>query len=111
LVDAIEVEKELVIDALRMAWFRGHPALRLIFHSHRSCQYCSARFRAALVARRLHGVPFATRRAVLDEVIDRMGFYNHRRPHSTLDCISRCHSSGARPYSCASFHEKLGIWL
>lgn len=31
---------------------------------------------------------FATRRAAMDEVIDWMGFYNHRRLHSTLDYVS-----------------------
>ena len=37
---------------------------------------------------RLHGVRFATRRAAMDEVIDWMSFYNHRRLHSTLDYVS-----------------------
>ena len=36
------MKKELVIDALRMAWFRRHPAPGLIFHSDRGRQYCSA---------------------------------------------------------------------
>ena len=31
---------------------------------------------------------FATRRAAMDEVIDWMSFYNHRRLHSTLDYVS-----------------------
>ena len=33
---------------------------------------------------RLHGMRLATRRAAMDEVIDWMSFYNHRRLHSTL---------------------------
>ena len=110
------MKKELVIDALRMAWFRRHPVKGLIFHSDRGSQYCSDEFQAALGAygmrcsmsrkgdcwdnapteslwgslkvARLHGVRFATRRAAIDEVIDWMGFYNHRRLHSTLDYVS-----------------------
>jgi len=110
------MKKELVIDALRMAWFRRHPKPGLIFHSDRGSQYCSAEFQAALAAygmrssmsrkgdcwdnapteslwgslkvARLHGVCFATRRAAIDEVIDWMSFYNHRRLHSTLDYVS-----------------------
>ena len=110
------MKKELVIDALRMAWFRRHPKPGLIFHSDRGSQYCSAEFQAALGAygmrssmsrkgdcwdnapteslwgslkvARLHGVRFATRRAAMDEVIDWMSFYNHRRLHSTLDYVS-----------------------
>jgi transposase InsO family protein len=110
------MKKELVIDALRMAWFRRHPAPGLIFHSDRGSQYCSADFQAALSAYgmrcsmsrkgdcwdnapteslwgslkvgRLHGMRFATRRAAMDEVIDWMSFYNHRRLHSTLAYVS-----------------------
>jgi putative transposase len=37
---------------------------------------------------RLHGMRFATRRAAMDEVIDWMAFYNHRRLHSTLGYLS-----------------------
>ena len=33
--------KELVIDALRMAWFRRRPPPGLIHHSDRGSQYCS----------------------------------------------------------------------
>ncbi len=33
---------------------------------------------------RLHGMRFASRRQAKDEVIDWLGFYNHRRLHSTL---------------------------
>jgi transposase InsO family protein len=110
------MKKELVIDALRMAWFRRQPKPGLIFHSDRGSQYCSDEFQTALAAygmrssmsrkgdcwdnapteslwgslkvARLHGVRFATRRAAMDEVIDWMGFYNHRRLHSTLDYVS-----------------------
>ena len=34
------------------------------------------------------GVRFETRRAVMDEVIDWLTFYNHRRLHSTLGYLS-----------------------
>jgi transposase InsO family protein len=41
-----------------------------------------------IVVVRLHGRRFATRCAAMDEVIDRMSYYNYRRLHSTLDYIS-----------------------
>ena len=107
---------ELVGDALRMAWFRRHPAAGLIFHSDRGSQYCSREFQNALQGygmrssmsrkgdcwdnavteslwgslkvARLHGRRFATRRDAMDEVIDWLSFYNHRRLHSTLGYVS-----------------------
>ena len=110
------MKKELVIDALRMAWFRRHPEKGLVLHSDRGSQYCSHEFQTVLSAygmrssmsrkgdcwdnapteslwgslkvARLHGRRFATRRAAMDEVIDWMSFYNHRRLHSTLDYVS-----------------------
>ena len=110
------MKKELVIDALRMAWFRRHPDKGLIFHSDRGSQYCSAEFQTVLKAygmrssmsrkgdcwdnapteslwgslkvARLHGRRFQTRSAAMDEVIDWMSFYNHRRLHSTLAYVS-----------------------
>ena len=36
----------------------------------------------------MHGRCFATRRAAMDEVIDRLGLYNARRLHSTLNYVS-----------------------
>ena len=36
---------------------------------------------------RLHGRWFDTRRAAMDEVVDCLTFYNHRRLHSTLDYV------------------------
>ena len=37
---------------------------------------------------RLYGKRFATHREAMDEVIDWLTFYNHRRLHSTLGYIS-----------------------
>jgi transposase InsO family protein len=36
----------------------------------------------------LYGRKFETRRKAMDEVIDWMTFYNHRRIHSTLGYVS-----------------------
>ena len=110
------MRQELVVDALRMAWFRRRPAPGLIMHSDRGSQYCGKDFTRALTSYgmkasmsrkgdcwdnaptesfwgslkvgRLHGMRFATRRAAMDEVIDWMAFYNHRRLHSTLGYLS-----------------------
>jgi transposase InsO family protein len=107
---------ELVTDALRMAWFRRHPAAGLIFHSDRGSQYCGHEFQNALAGygmrssmsrkgdcwdnavteslwgslkvARLHGRRFETRRDAMDEVVDWLSFYNHRRLHSTLGYVS-----------------------
>jgi hypothetical protein len=110
------MQASLVSDALRMAWFRRHPQPGLIFHSDRGSQYCSDVFQDALgsygmrssMSRkgncwdnapteslwgslkvgRLYGKRFATQREAMDEVIDWLTFYNHRRLHSTLGYIS-----------------------
>jgi transposase InsO family protein len=37
---------------------------------------------------RIHGRRFETRRQAMDEVIDWLVFYNHRRLHSTLGYVS-----------------------
>ena len=108
--------RQLVIDALRMAWFRRCPAWGLIFHSDRGSQYASVDFQKQLKAfgmrgsmsrkgdcwdnavtetlfgslkvERLHGMRFGTRREAKDEVMDWLRFYNHRRLHSTLGYLS-----------------------
>ena len=110
------MQTSLVSDALRMAWFRRHPDAGLIFHSDRGSQYCSHEFQSilkqygmqssmsrrgncwdnapteslwgSLKVGRLHGMRFETRRQAMDEVIDWLTFYNHRRLHSTLGYIS-----------------------
>ena len=110
------MQASVVVDALRMAWFRRRPEPGLIFHSDRGSQYCGHDFQQALkgykmkssMSRkgdcwdnapteslwgrlkvgRLYGRRFATRRQAMDEVIDWLTFYNHRRLHSTLDYVS-----------------------
>jgi putative transposase len=112
------MRRELVMDALRMAWFRRQPGkeARVIFHSDRGSQYCSADFQSllkeygmrssmsrkgncwdnapteslwgSLKVGRLYGRKFETARAAKDEIIDWMVFYNHRRLHSTLGYVS-----------------------
>ena len=110
------MRQELVVDALRMAWFRRRPAPGLIMHSDRGSQYCGKEFTRALKAYgmkasmsrkgdcwdnapteslwgslkvgRLYGMKFATRRAAMDEIVDWVTFYNHQRLHSTLGYLS-----------------------
>ena len=110
------MQASVVTDALRMAWFRRRPDAGLIFHSDRGSQYCSQTFQDVLTGYamkssmsrkgncwdnapteslwgrlkvgRLHGKRFATRRAAMDEVMDWLTFYNHKRLHSTLGYVS-----------------------
>jgi transposase InsO family protein len=107
---------QLVVDALRMAWFRRKPAPGLIFHSDRGSQYASTAFvrqlnafaiRASMsrkgdcwdnaVAESLFGSlkteslqrhDFGTRRAASDEIMAWTTRYNHTRLHSTLGYLS-----------------------
>ena len=113
-----DMSREIVIDALRMAWFRRQPGTQagLIFHSDRGSQYASEDFRAvlkdygitasmsrrgncwdnacsetlfgSLKVERLHGQRFVTRRHAKDETIDWLLWYNHSRLHSTLNYVS-----------------------
>ena len=99
-----------------MAWFRRRPPSGLIFHSDRGSQYCSHDFPKLLkvckmkssMSRkgncwdnapieslwrrlkvgRLYGRRLATRREAMEEVIDWINFYNHKRLHSTLGYVS-----------------------
>lgn len=110
------MQASLVADALRMAWFRRRPESGLIYHSDRGSQYCSHAFQRILVkygmqssmsrkgncwdnapteslwgslkVGRLYGMRFETRRQAMNEVIDWLMFYNHKRLHSTLGYIS-----------------------
>lgn len=107
--------RDLVIDALRMAWLKRHPAKHsgLIFHSDRGSQYASEDFRAvlddygitasmsrrgncwdnacsetlfgSLKVERLHGQRFLTRRHAKDETLAWLLWYNQSRLHSTLN--------------------------
>ena len=110
------MQSSLVTDALKMAWFRRHPAPGLIFHSDRGSQYCGHEFQDTLKGYqmnssksrkgncwdnapteslwgrmkvgRLYGQRFAPHRQAMDEVIDWLTFYNHRRLHATLSYVS-----------------------
>jgi transposase InsO family protein len=97
-------------------WRHLQTAPGLIFHSDRGSQYRSDSFQDALrsygmrssMSRkgncwdnapteslwgslkvgRLYGKKFATQRQAMDEVIDWLTFYNHRRLHSTLGYVN-----------------------
>ena len=113
-----DMTRDLVIDALRMAWFKRHPAKQagLLFHSDRGSQYASEDFRdvlteygitssmsrrgncwdnacsetlfGSLKVERLHGQRFATRRQAKDEAMAWLLWYNQTRLHSTLAYVS-----------------------
>ena len=113
-----DMTRDIVIDALRMAWFKRHPAKQagLIFHSDRGSQYASKDFRDVLIeygitssmsrkgncwdnacsetlfgslkVERLHGQRFETRRHAKDETIAWLLWYNRTRLHSTLAYVS-----------------------
>ena len=113
-----DMTRDLVIDALRMAWFKRHPAkdAGLIFHSDRGSQYASEDYRNALKdygitasmsrrgncwdnacsetlfgslkVERLHGQRLITRRHAKDETIAWLLWYNQSRLHSTLNYVS-----------------------
>ena len=113
-----DMTRDIVIDALRMAWFKRHPSKQsgLIFHSDRGSQYASDGYRAvlkeygiaasmsrrgncwdnacsetlfgSLKVERLHGQRFATRRQAKDDAIAWLLWYNHARLHSTLAYVS-----------------------
>jgi putative transposase len=105
--------KELVLDALRMAWFRRRPPPGLIHHSDRGSQYCSHDFQKQLAAygmlasmsrkgncwdnatsesffnslknERVHGSRYETRDAARADLFDYIEvFYNRSRRHSAL---------------------------
>jgi putative transposase len=113
-----DMHRDLVIDALKMAWFGRNPGKQagLIFHSDRGSQYSSEDFAkvlkhcaitpsmsrkgdcwdnacaetlfGSLKVERLHGQCFETIRAVKDETIAWLLWYNQTRIHSTLNYAS-----------------------
>jgi putative transposase len=113
-----EITRDIVIDALRMAWFKRHPSkdAGLIFHSDRGSQYaskdftdvlneygitpsmsrrgncwdnaCSETLFGSLKVERLHGQRLKTRRQARDETIAWLLWYNCTRLHSTLAYVS-----------------------
>ena len=113
-----DMARELVIDALRMAWFKRHPGkdAGLLFHSDRGSQYASKDFRdvlteygitasmsrkgncwdnacsetlfGSLKVERLHGQRFTSRRHAKDEIVSWLLWYNRTRLHSTLAYVS-----------------------
>src|SRR3546814_2216947 len=110
--------REIVIDALRMAWFKRHPGKRagLLFHSDQGSQYASEDFRAelkdygisasmsrcgncwdnacsetlfgSLKVERLYGQRLLTRRHDKNETLAWLLWYNQYRLHSTLNYVS-----------------------
>ena len=113
-----DMHRNLVIDALEMAWFGRNPGKKagLIFHSDRGSQYasedfakvledcsitpsmsrkgncwdnaCSETLFGSLKVERLHGRSFETIRAAKDETIAWILWYNQTRMHSTLNYVS-----------------------
>jgi putative transposase len=113
-----DMRRDLVIDALEMAWFQRRPNRNseLLFHSDRGSQYASQEYRMALEERgitasmsrkgncwdnacsetlfgslkveRLHGQHFDTIRKAKDETIAWLLWYNRTRLHSTLNYVS-----------------------
>jgi putative transposase len=113
-----DMRRDLVIDALEMAWFQRRPdrEAELIFHSDRGSQYASDDFRkvlkqcgitpsmsrkgncwdnacsetlfGSLKVERLHGQRFETIRQAKDETIAWLLWYNQTRMHSTLHYAS-----------------------
>lgn len=109
--------KDLVIDALRMAWFRRRPQPGLTHHSDRGSQYCSHDFQKQLAEygmlssmsrkgncwdnapsesffnslknERVHGVRYETRDAARADVFEYIeAFYNRARRHTSLGGVS-----------------------
>jgi putative transposase len=124
-----QITSEIVIDALRMAWFLRCPDRKsgLIFHSDRGSQYASHEFNkvlkecgitpsmsrkgncwdnacsetlfGSLKVERLHGQRFETRRQAKDEALDWLLWYNQTRLHSTLNYVSPMQFEQASAFS------------
>lgn len=109
--------RDLVINALRMAWFRRKPKAGLLHHSDRGSQYASYDYQAVLKEygmtvsmsrkgncwdnaamesffnslknERVHHQRYGTREEAKRDIFDYIeGFYNRRRRHSTLGYVS-----------------------
>jgi transposase InsO family protein len=109
--------RDLVMDALTMAWFRKRPAPGLIHHSDRGSQYCSGDFQTLLTqygmlasmsgtgncfdnapmesfwhslkVERVHGAGYETRAQAKQDVFSYIEmFYNVERRHSSLGYLS-----------------------
>ena len=113
-----DMQRNLVIDALEMAWLGRNPGKQagLIFHSDRGSQYasgdfsellkehgitpsmsrkgncwdnaCSETLFSSLKVERLHGQRFQTIREAKDATISWLLWYNRTRMHSTLNYVS-----------------------
>ena len=113
-----DMHRNLVIDALSMAWLGRNPGKQagLIFHSDRGSQYasedyakmlehysitpsmsrrgncwdnaCAETLFGSLKVERLHGRLFETIRQAKDEIIAWLLWYNQTRMHSTLNYLS-----------------------
>ena len=110
------MRKDLVLDALSMAYFRRRPVHGLIHHSDRGSQYACheyqkqlerygmiasmsrkgdcwdnapmERFFRSLKSERLSPLRFTTRQAARLEILDYIGFYNADRLHSSNGYLS-----------------------
>lgn len=110
------MQKDLVLDALSMAYFRRRPAPGLIHHSDRGSQYACyeyqkrleqygmlasmsrkgdcwdnapmERFFRSLKSERLSALRFLTRQSARVEILDYIGFYNADRLHSSIGYLS-----------------------
>jgi len=109
--------RELVMDALTMAWFRRRPKAGLLHHSDRGSQYCSHDYREllkqygmrasmsrkgncwdnaptesffnSLKNERTHHARYATRAEARQDTFEYIElFYNRRRRHSALGYVS-----------------------
>jgi transposase InsO family protein len=110
------MKKQLVLDALAMAYWQRKPPAGLLHHSDRGSQYACPdyrkrlesygmkasmsrkgncwdnapmeRFFRSLKSERLTACNFATRRKAEIEILDYLSFYNSIRLHSTLGYLS-----------------------
>jgi putative transposase len=109
--------RELVINALRMAYFRRRPRAGLVHHSDRGSQYCSHDYQQllkqydmfasmsrkgdcwdnapmesffnSLKNERTHAQRYATREEACQDIFEYIEtFYNRSRRHSTLGYVS-----------------------